>query len=146
MAKEQPPSIHEIEDEHRQIRELFDRLNSRLAEIEESTTDLYTLLDEVCAHVQAHFDLEEKGGYFRDVVARAPNLLHRVDELKAQHAELSAAGREVVERAKSEGPSADFWNRTRSELEAFIKRFFEHEGAENLLVQEAFTRDIGAAD
>lgn len=146
MAKERSPAIQEIEEDHRHIRELFDRLDRRFSEVEKGTADLYALLDEACAQVQSHFDHEEQGGYFRDVVARAPNLLHRVEELKAQHADLLAAGQEVVGRAKSQGPSGDFWTRTRSELEAFIKQFFEHEGAENQLVQEAYSRDMGAAD
>lgn len=107
---------------------------------------LPALLDELADELKTHFEHEEVGGYFLGVVDRAPRLIGHVESLKHQHGELRSAARELAELAHRQKTNADDWPRLRTDCEDFVDQLLTHEAAENDLLQEAYTQDIGEED
>jgi hypothetical protein len=97
----------------------------------------------VRAHLEDHFRFEEEGGYMQAVLARAPHLERRVNHLRGEHDELLGSLAALAEEADAT-PALDEEGRQR--VRKWIERVRDHESRENLLVEEAFNRDLAAED
>jgi len=93
-----------------------------------------------------HFDQEETSGFFKEIVERAPRLSDRADALIQEHAELRETIRQLVEQARKNRKSSNWWDETEDAFHDFSKRLMRHESEENSLLQEAYGVDIGSQD
>lgn len=97
--------------------------------------DLRTFHDQL----RAHFDLEEEGGYMRDVTEKHPQLHHRAQGLAGDHDRF----RQRVADLLAEAESSDKLDAVRSGLLKLLESLVRHESAERELIQEAFLTDEG---
>jgi hypothetical protein len=95
------------------------------------------------AHLDEHFRLEEQNGYMDAVLARAPQLARAVEALRAEHAELRQSLAALSGEAR---PGAAVDGALRQKVRQWVGRVREHEQRENLLVEDAFNRDLGLED
>ena len=96
--------------------------------------------------VLAHFRREEEGGYLAEAVEAAPRFKDVATKLKNQHPEF-VHRLDLLESLAAVGDGSARWRQQLTAMyEDFLKRFEEHEHAENRLVQEAFNVDVGAED
>ena len=101
--------------------------------------NLRTVLD---AHVA---DTEADGGFFDDVRDHAPQLMHAVEQLRAEHGPLLDATQSLAERSGSAGASVDV-DHVRDEAVDLIRRLLQHRHRGAELVYDAYSVDISAAD
>jgi hypothetical protein len=95
------------------------------------------------AHVLDHFRQEEQDGYMAPVLARQPQQERTVARLLAEHGRL-ASGLEDLVREAAEATVID--DRFRERVWAWAEDLRRHEADENVLVEDAFNRDVGSKD
>jgi iron-sulfur cluster repair protein YtfE (RIC family) len=135
----------QLQQEHSELRQLLGDIHRILAERLDTVVHVSEQLAALNEHVQTHFNDEEVGGFFDQVLGKT-SASHRVNSLRDEHQRLLQAVRRINEHAKSGNGSADWWKRLESEFHEFNKDFMEHEHKENQLLQDAYEQDIGAAD
>jgi hypothetical protein len=101
-----------------------------------------TLLAELQHLLQEHFDLKETGGYLEEVLNRNPNRAAEVRTLRDQHQQLS----DELQRVRHLALDRSSADELRRDLGRWILMLLAHELHENLIVQNAFTRDDAAID
>jgi hemerythrin-like domain-containing protein len=136
----------QLGDEHACLREMLDNIRSTLIARNASRSAVAAMFQQLSLVVLEHFEHEEQGGYFTEVIERAPRLSERADALLSEHPAM--ATQLVTLRtfaARRDEPVQ--WFASLSEMfERFVECFRAHETAENQLVQEAYSDDIGAED
>jgi hypothetical protein len=145
-------SLAQLRVEHLGLNRLLGAIKGLLAERadaeERVATDraIVTLLADLARELPQHFAHEERGGYFSDVIAVAPRLSKRANELLGDHDDFLRLSSDVLELAKSAGASPEKWSEVQASYAALEARILAHESAENELVQEAFMSDVSAGD
>jgi hypothetical protein len=109
------------------------------ADVSGVVTKLRTVLD---AHVS---DTEGDGGFFDDVREHAPQLLHAVEQLQADHAPLLEATQSLADRTAAAGADVDV-DQVRDDAVDLIRRLLQHRHRGAELVYDAYSVDISAAD
>ena len=146
----QSQSTHELMDqihrEHEELRDALGNIHRTLGRREAGVATVAEMLSSLGDDVETHFSEEETAGFFDDVLERAPRLSDRIDTLRAEHQQLSAAVEKLEEVATSGDGSADWWQQIETAFHEFSKELMHHESCENELLLEAYTDDIGAAD
>lgn len=132
-----------IETEHEHLRGLLDRTSQCLIEPPTSRDRLVSVLGELLATIQEHFQHEEDGGYFTDLIEVSPNLNGRAEALCHEHVEMYAQ-LDTLRRHVAEQSIA--WSDLRRDFTVFLGRFQTHETAENDMLQEAYCNDLGSKD
>ncbi|MFQ5605310.1 MAG: hemerythrin domain-containing protein [bacterium] len=91
-----------------------------------------------------HFDLEEEGGFMQDVLNVAPQAERQVQQLKAEHEQISAQLDEVLAELK-EMPEKDAksLDTIRTKLNDIMNTIRKHENEEHKLLQKAYYREYG---
>jgi iron-sulfur cluster repair protein YtfE (RIC family) len=145
-----PQTKHELSEEllqdHEHLGELLGRIHRILGDRQETVVGVAEVLASFGEHVERHFAEEETAGFFDDVVDRAPWLSNRIDALRTEHQQfLNAVGR-LNEVAVDGDGSADWFQRLEVAFHEFSSELMHHESAENAILLEAYTNDIGAAD
>lgn len=142
-AAEKELGLEPVLEEHRQLREMIERLRHDLSE--GAIASLATNLIELQQQLESHFAYEERGGYFREAVRKRPYLAPQTERLLREH-------REFLEQLKELGSlaaaacAAESWQHIRVTYESFRQRFLDHEQAEDRLLWEVFGTDTGAGD
>ncbi|MFQ5731124.1 MAG: hemerythrin domain-containing protein [Planctomycetaceae bacterium] len=130
---------HELQRLYAKIRATLDVRGGRV----ESVRDLFVVLTR---RVREHFENEEKGGYFREILELAPRFSNEADRLQREHAELLDVAEQLAENIHH-AQDSEIWRKAiQSDFEAFLCRCERHEAAETRLVQDAYLQDIGAMD
>lgn len=137
------PGPRPIEQEHLHLRGLLEQLRQCLAGPSAQRTQLAALLRELLTCLQEHFQHEEEGGYFAELVDASPNLSERADALCREHVEMHAQLTALHGHAQE---AACPWENLQREFAQFLDRFKLHEAAENDMLQQAYCHDIGADD
>lgn len=96
--------------------------------------------------VVEHFQQEESGGYFAELVAAAPRLSKRAGELEREHAILLSVLETIVAELRQVAPQAALSAGVTGRFADFTQAFLTHEAAENDLVQSAFEDEPSTAD
>lgn len=135
-----------IAREHQELRELLRRVDEAVSAGESAGPKLQTVLGELSDELRVHFTQEETDGYFTDIVGRAPHLTDKVKELGRQHLDFLVTVRELIDLAGDSASTTEGRDRFEKSYRQFIEQFLAHEAAENDLVQEAYTTDIGSKD
>jgi len=135
-----------IARQHIQIKALLDALSSRFDSSKTATRNLVSLLNSLAVHLETHFELEEENDYFGYILSRAPRLSDRVDQLLQQHKTMRVDVDELVEMARQafseDGDTTEF----ASKFQRLRDQLLSHENAENEMLQEAYTCDLGGSD
>ncbi len=94
--------------------------------------------------LRAHMGIEESDGFMVPVQQHRPTLTRKVEELLQQHREMTASCEDIERslRALSDPKRRDV-TVIREKIDALLTALKKHEQAENKLVQEVFTQDIG---
>ena len=144
---EMPIDLGQLAEEHGQLRHLLDELQDTFFERKASPEVVAAMLDEAIGNLQTHFQHEERDeGCFQGIVEAAPRLSNRVNALKSQHAKFIECLLQIRQCVGSPVRSNQWWDESATAFHQFLPGFLEHERAENELIQEAFSRDIGTDD
>ncbi|MBL8797490.1 MAG: hemerythrin domain-containing protein [Planctomycetia bacterium] len=100
----------------------------------------------VRAALHRHFLFEEKGGYMNHVLANAPQLHRRTEELLAEHTHIGRSVEELIGNAAAASPGAPISAEVCEQVRQWVKLVRGHEAGENKLVMEACCGDIGEED
>jgi len=136
----------QIRDEHLQLDWSFERVRTALARRRMESGALARLFVELVRMVERHFEHEEEGGYYNDVVEHAPHFSADVERLKQQHNSLLESLKKISRLAASGDGSAPWWRTMRVDFHEFVCCCDKHEALENDIVQRAYTQDIGEQD
>ena len=141
-----------MREEHEKVENLIDRLKEQVAVVPRA--NLGKWIEEVGdrfehfrAHMVKHIALEEREGYLTAVTDRRPTLSREVERLQHEHEELQKI-MESVYRAVGELAAEDrlLVRDCCARIENLLGYVERHEDDENLLVTQAFARDIGTND
>lgn len=144
---ERPP-LEQIRAQHFELGRLIRALEKAFAALASECEDearsrhVLALLEDLDRALPEHFALEERGGYFFEVVEVAPRLRPRAERLQRSHVEFREQSRAVLELARSAVGAPDKWERWKQLTAEFLKRLRQHEADENELVREAFRDDL----
>jgi len=108
-----------------------------------SLPKLRARLEATQAHIAKHFRFEEQDGYMDAIRKREPRLQRVVDDLAAQHGQLS----QLLAVLRADADKANELDVSLVErIRAWLAAVRQHEDRENQLVQDAFNLDLGAED
>lgn len=94
-----------------------------------------------------HFDLEEEGGLFTQLLRLAPNASYRINSLAAEHGEILEAISDAITSLKAAGSTdADTHRRLRDDVDRILERIREHESLEQEMMYSAHNRVFGVGD
>jgi len=136
----------QIEEEHRQIGEMFEVIRSTMAGGRQNLPLVRKQLHELTELLMAHFEHEEEGGYFAEVNEMAPHLTTAVDTLRDEHLTLLQNVLELRKNVNSAPDAGLWWRAIRFDFEMFYRRCKQHELDEQFLLQDAYTQDLAAVD
>lgn len=139
-------TYEKIREDHRTLKDLLGRIDQLLADRTRTIAEVGDLLAQLGDLLVKHFALEEEGGYFAELMLRAPQLVVRANELMAQHPKMCTRARDLVVQFQAGQNPDDWWQETRRRFDAFQDELLKHEKNEDGLLQEAYTQDIGAHD
>lgn len=138
------------EGEHTEIKKILSTLESftcgRCAEGDELSAarriapDLRSLRE----HLVHHFELEEEGKLFEDIVLRLPWASEKAESVRDEHPRILQVVDALTERFQDVEESA--LETAREELCDFVRLLQRHESAENELIQQAYYTDVGTKD
>lgn len=140
------PIFHDIDDEHKQMRVLLGDVHSILKSRTESVEHVKRAFKGVATYLQQHFDNEDEGGFFAEIVQQAPRLSEPAKQVSQEHARLLADFSELTERAGQGDGTAEWWDKMGTQFHDVSKQLMEHEHREQELLQRAFTEDVGTGD
>lgn len=138
--------FQKIQEEHRQLKSLLQQIETALAERSGPIDSVVELIGQLGHQLTKHFQTEEAGGYFSDALYEAPQLVNRANDLMLQHPKMTKSARKLAEAADPDADPERWWDQTCERFKAFQEELGKHERAEDLLIQEAYTRDIGMND
>jgi predicted ATPase len=143
--------LQEIKDDDEQLKTLLQQAR------EMCESDLLTsvpasrfasLLAELREQLAMHFALEEAYGYFDDPVSVAPHLSEQVESLRLQHSQLYEEISRLAETSRDISRRNSDPRGVRQVADCFLafdSRLQDHEEAENKLIMQAYTVDIGGS-
>jgi hemerythrin-like domain-containing protein len=140
------PKGHAVLDEHVHLRELVDELRWTFAEQRGSPSVVAGMLSTFERALRSHFQHEEHGGYFTEIVEIAPRMDRQVQRLFLEHNEFAQFVGDLRDRAITGDGSRAWWLELAERFDGFVERFFQHEHAEDALLLETYDRDIGTKD
>lgn len=142
-----PVVFQEHVSQHRELRALLTRIDETLQRSSASIDEIGQLLGQLGDRLVHHFTCEEEGGYFAEALVHAPQLLAKANALLAQHPKMCVQAKNLtVELQLGTAPNIDWRTRTAALFTAFRDELLRHEKQENVLLQEAYQRDIGIND
>ncbi len=147
-AQPTPSEAHDrLLAEHAELKLLLGEIDKALETRSVTVDEVGQLLGRLGDRLVKHFALEESGGYFAEALLHAPQLLAKANALLAQHPKMcNRAGEIVTEIGSTRSSGGDWWQQTRTKFAAFRDELLRHERSENVLLQEAYTQDLGAHD
>lgn len=128
--------------EHERLHRLLERTDELVQSDEANIASVQGTVSELITALERHFAWEEEGGYMSEALQAAPWLFRRAAALRRQHAMLLRAAEQIREGTHH----AANLELLKSSLERLVRRVRRHEQAEDTLLQEAVTQDIGAKD
>ncbi len=94
-----------------------------------------------------HMEIEESDGFLLPVRQRRPTLTRRVEDLLREHRDMTNSCEAIDHFMQTlKAPQPEDVVVIRKKIDALLTELEQHEEAENKLVQDVFTQDIGAVD
>lgn len=150
MVKNKLEIAHEIEEEHQGLNQQMGVL--KLASMQEVSPEDFAnwrlefiwQLRDFKNRLLRHFDLEEEGGFMKDVLKTAPESQSTVRKLKAEHKQLSIRLEEIMENLKAmHKKDSEKLAQIRIELNEILATLRKHEEEEHRLLQRTYFREYG---
>lgn len=132
--------------EHLDLADTFASLHSAIDRDDRTKNGMEDLVTQLSDQVDLHFEIEERDGYLREALEQSPRHTTQAELLLKQHDDL----REEIEKLRilihSGVESSAWWTQVKADIRDFSTKFFDHEHAEDQLLQAAYTDDLGAGD
>ena len=103
-------------------------------------------LSELAFILRRHFDHEEEGGYFKEMIDMAPRLSRLAKKLESEHDQLLGRLEHLDDQLSTTADVDEDFARLKEETTEFIAACRAHEHHETALVQEAWFTEIGTGD
>lgn len=139
-------SFELMKAEHEELAKALTELRDAVGAPNRDRNHISGLLARLCDLVESHFSHEERGGYLKDALNRAPRFSAQAALLLEQHEALQEELEKLRLLVHAGVETPGWWTRVESDLHQFATRLVNHEHAENKVVQEAYTVDIGTND
>jgi iron-sulfur cluster repair protein YtfE (RIC family) len=133
---------HEHEELHRKLNYLTRQIESR----QSSLADIVVLLDGLRNFFLHHFQREEQSGLFDAIEKRAPHLSRNVRNLTHEHYDLLERLDGLLRFARRGTGQPLCWWMLTQRMHDLVIRLQRHESEENLVLQMAYSDDIGTKD
>jgi RNA polymerase-binding transcription factor DksA len=104
------------------------------------------MLPDLSHELEAHFELEERGGYLADALAVAPRFSTKADLLQSEHRDLLSQIERLAERVCEAEAKAEEWMDIQRAFSELAEQLLHHERGENKILNAAFPDDLGSAD
>jgi len=143
MAAQEPQSksLAKLLAQHRELRSLLETIDRALEERSATVDEVAHLLGQLGDRLVKHF------AYFAEAVLHAPQLVEKANALLAQHPRIRTRAVEMASEIRArQDPESDWWEQTRSRFRVLRDELLKHERHEDVLLQEAYTRDLGSHD
>ena len=135
-----------VKSEHEELTEILDEVRVAISAGDRTKNRVEDVISRLSDVVETHFRHEEHGGYLKEAVERAPRLTAQAEVLLDQHESLLEQVEKLRLLVHSGIESPTWWTRIEADYHEFAARLIDHEHAENRVLQEAFTSDIGSGD
>ena len=135
-----------VRSEHEELTDILTEVQAVVSANDRTKNHVEDGMTRLAEAIESHFRHEENGGYLKEAIDRAPRLAVQADLLLEQHDEVLEAVEKLRLLVHSGVESGNFWDRIEADFASFAARLLEHEHAENRVLQEAFTSDIGSGD
>lgn len=153
MTKKRYDTAHKIEEGHKGLNQKMGGI--KLASMKEVSSEdfanwrlefIWQLRDfKNC--LLRHFDLEEDGGFMKDVLSAAPESQPKVNVLKAEHRQFSKSLEKIMDTLKAmHKKDSEKLEQTRIELNEILATLLKHEEEEHRLLQRTYFREYDGAD
>jgi len=150
MTKRKLEIANQVEEEHKGINQDIGEI--KLAVMKEVSPEDFAnwrlefiwQLRDFKNRLLRHFDLEEEGGFMKDVLSAAPESQPKVSELKAEHRQFSKSLEKIMHTLKAmHKKDSEKLEQTRIELDEIIATLQKHEEEEHRLLQRTYFREYG---
>lgn len=150
MSRNKQDVYSRIEEEHDKLRSELGNLStfamreSDPDDFAEWRLEFVWQLRDLKNRLLKHFDLEESGGFMRDVIDLSPESCNKVEQLRREHHQFTAALDKLIETLRAM-PNQDqaMIQKLRMELSDLIVALRDHENEEHRLIQKAYYRVYG---
>ncbi len=153
MADKKSRAFREVEEDHAGIRQHIGELREvlmrevRPEKFSDWRLEFMWQLRDFKNRLLKHFDLEEEGGFMREVLEAAPHTSREVQELKDEHQSLIRRLDEFLAVLKAmEHKDPEKLQTLRIELDDMVSQLRRHENREHILMQKAYYREYGGDD
>ncbi len=138
--------FQEINSEHQELERQYAAFDTFLSGELVRVPSLRRRLSEFAVILKCHFDHEEEGGYFREIVEMAPRLSRVAQELESEHDELLGRLEYLADQLSTTADVAREFAQLHKATTEFIAACRAHEHRETALMQEAWFTEIGTGD
>ena len=142
-----------VEQEHQNLRKALDALQSfsRVAPASEEFAqwrlELIWRVRDFKNDLLKHFDLEEEGGFMRDVRRLVPNSNPQIKSLLEEHKEMERSMDQILASLKAmHERDEQALTRLQEKIEEFARTILDHETTEQHLLQRSYYRDYGGPE
>lgn len=132
--------------EHEALEKKLAYLNAQLERRELPLAEIARMLEGLRSFFVHHFEMEELGGLFEEVVERAPHLTRLAGKLTHEHDELLERLDGLLKFARRGTGQPLCWRMLSLRLQDFTKVLHQHESEENGMLQMAYSDDLGTKD
>lgn len=139
-------SFEQVRREHEELRELLGNMSRALATREGSVENACEMFASLRTQIENHFDTEEQGQFFEQIIDHAPRLADRANAICDEHLPLLAQVRDMAALALDKADTDDWWQKLSHDFHEFSKALMHHESKEMELMQETYGEDIGSKD
>src|SRR5262245_9067352 len=141
-----------LREEHERTESLSERLRETVAQTPSASDAkwiecLRECFDHLRAHLTKHMALEERNGYLAPVVERRPALSAKVERLHTEHGQIQRIMNEIHDSLHAMRAADSLLIRDiRIRIDALLTHVAQHHNAENMIMLQVFTTDIGGED
>ena len=138
--------FEQMQHEHELLRERIKVLHQTIDLRQASLEEVVRLLQDLRDVLDIHFSEEECGGFFDQIVARAPQLSRQAKHLTEEHVQLLQETDSLIRFAARGTGQPICWRTLALRFQDFSKLLMHHESDENGMLQRAYQEDLGTKD
>jgi iron-sulfur cluster repair protein YtfE (RIC family) len=139
-------ALEQAKREHEELHRKLTYLTRQIESRQSSLADIVVLLDGLRSFFIDHFQREEQSGLFEAIEKRAPHLGRNVRNLTREHYDLLERLDGLLRFARRGTGQPLCWWMLNLRMHDLVSRLQRHESEENLVLQMAYSDDIGTKD
>ena len=142
----------QIESDHERLHDVMSTISSFLEEGVEPEHFLRWKIEALFQlrdfqnQLAKHFDLEELGGFFADVIRLSPESFNRIQHLKEDHADILVELTRLISELRTADASSNILDVLKKDVQTIMLRLKGHESLESELLYSAYYQVYGAGD